>query len=137
MVMKRAPYPSDLTNRQWQLIEPLLPPPKPGGRAREVDLREVVNGICYMSRSGCAWRMLPHDLPPWGTVHWYYRQWRLDGTWEKLHEVLREKVRTAAGREATPSAAIIDSQSVKTTEKGGSVAMMPVKTSRDASVTLW
>ena len=135
MVTKRAPYPSDLTTRQWQLIEPLLPPPKPGGRAREVDLREVVNGICYMSRSGCAWRMLPHDLPPWGTVHWYYRQWRLDGTWEKLHEVLREKVRTAAGREATPSAAIIDSQSVKTTEKGGSVAMMPVKTSRDASAT--
>ena len=136
MVMKRAPYPSDLTTRQWQLIEPLLPPPTPGGRAREVDLREVVNGICYMSRSGCAWRMLPHDLPPWGTVHWYYRQWRLDGTWEKLHEVLREKVRTAAGREATPSAAIIDSQSVKTTEKGGSAVMMPVKTSRDASATL-
>lgn len=136
MVMKRAPYPSDLTTRQWHLIEPLLPPPKPGGRAREVDLREVVNGICYMSRSGCAWRMLPHDLPPWGTVHWYYRQWRLDGTWEKLHEVLREKVRTAAGREATPSAAIIDSQSVKTTEKGGSAVMMPGKTSRDASATL-
>lgn len=136
MVMKRAPYPSDLTTRQWQLIEPLLPAPKPGGRAREVDLREVVNGICYMSRSGCAWRMLPHDLPPWGTVHWYYRQWRLDGTWEKLHEVLREKVRTAAGREATPSAAIIDSQRVKTTEKGGSAVMMPGKTSRDASATL-
>lgn len=136
MVTKRAPYPSDLTNRQWQLIEPLLPPPKPGGRAREVDLREVVNGICYMSRSGCAWRMLPHDLPPWGTVHWYYRQWRLDGTWEKLHEVLREKVRTAAGREATPSAAIIDSQSVKTTEKGGSAVMMRGRTSRDASATL-
>jgi putative transposase len=135
MVMKRAPYPSDLTTRQWQLIEPLLPPPKPGGRAREVDLREVVNGICYMSRSGCAWRMLPHDLPPWGTVHWYYRQWRLDGTWEKLHEVLREKVRTR-GREATPSAAIIDSQRVRTTEKGGSAVMMPVKTSRDASATL-
>jgi putative transposase len=80
--------------------------------------------------------MLPHDLPPWGTVHWYYRQWRLDGTWEKLHEVLREKVRTAAGREATPSAAIIDSQRVKTTEKGGSAVMMPGKTSRDASATL-
>jgi transposase len=81
--------------------------------------------------------MLPHDLPPWGTVHWYYRQWRLDGTWEKLHEVLREKVRTAAGREATPSAAIIDSQRVKTTEKGGSAVMMRGRTSRDASATLW
>ena len=135
--MKRAPYPSDLTNRQWQLMEPLLPPPKPGGRSREVDLREVVNGICYVSRSGGAWRRLPHDLPPWGTVHGYDRQWRLDGTWEKLHEVLRAKVRTAAGREATPSAAIIDSQRVKTTEKGGSAAMTLGKTSRGASAISW
>jgi putative transposase len=80
---------------------------------------------------------LPHELPPWGTVHGYYRQWRLAGTWEKLHEVLRAKVRTAAGREATPSAAIIDSQRVKTTEKGGSAAMTLEKTARDASATSW
>jgi putative transposase len=114
----RAAYPSDLTDAQWALIAPLIPPAEPGGRARHVDMREVFNGITYLLRSGCGWRMLPHDLPPWGTVHYYYRRFRLDGTWGKLHEHLRSKVRRGAGRHPQPSAAILDSQSVRTTKKG-------------------
>lgn len=122
--MKRKRYPSDLTDAQWKRIEPLIPPAKPGGRDRAHAMREIVDALFYLLRSGCSWRMLPHDLPPWQTVYTYFQQWRDDGTWERIHTRLREQVRTEAGREAQPSAAIIDSQSVKTTEKGGSGVMM-------------
>jgi putative transposase len=116
--MERNPYPTDLTDEQWELIRPLLPKAKPGGRPRSVDLREVLNGILYVVRGGIPWRMLPNDLPPWGTVHFYYRCWRLDGTWVKILEVLRTRLRHAEGRKKSPSAAILDSQSVRTAEGG-------------------
>ncbi len=103
--MKRKPYPSDLTDEQWDVLACLLPSAKTGGRPRTVDLREVVNGIVYVLRNGCTWRAMPHDLPPWGTVWWYFREWRQDGTWERVHEALRPKVRKAEGSNPTPSAA--------------------------------
>src|ERR1700712_1273993 len=101
--MERSPYESDLTDEQWSLIQPFIPPAKPGGRHRSVDMREVVNGILYLNRTGCAWRLLPHDLPPWGTVHYYYRRFRIDGVWTLIHDRLREDVRVAAGKEPDPS----------------------------------
>ena len=133
--MKRKPYPSDLTDDQWEFLSPLLPSSKPGGRPRTVDLREVLDGILYVLRTGCAWRMLPHDLPPWQTVYKYFRRFSEDGTWERVHDALRPNVRESDGRDAMPTAAIIDSQSVKTTEKGGLVAMMPVRRCSDESDT--
>jgi putative transposase len=122
--MERNPYPSDVTDEQWSLIESRIPAAKTGGRPRTVNMREVINGILYLNRTGCAWRLLPHDLPPWGTVHYYYRRFRLEGVWPNIHDHLREEVRVAAGKEKTPSAAIIDSQSVKTAEKGGRAGTM-------------
>lgn len=126
-------YSSDLTDDQWELIRRLIPPAKPGGRHRSVDIREVCNGILYVNRNGCAWRNLPHDFPPWGTTHYYYRRFRMDGTWQRIHDKLREKVRIAADKKSSPTAAIIDSQSTKTTEKGGRVATMRERKSTGAS----
>ncbi len=134
--MIRKPYSTDLTDAQWSRIAPLIPSAMPGGRRRTVNVREVVNAVLYLTRTGCQWRNIPHEFPPWGTVHYYYRRWRLDGTWQELHDALREQVRTEIEeREATPSAAIIDSQSVKTTEKGGLGVMTRASKSRVVSVT--
>jgi putative transposase len=105
--MERKPYPSDLNDDEWQIIKPLIPPAKPGGRPRDTDMREVLNGIFYVLRSGCAWRLLPHDLPPWQTVYHYFRQWKGDGTWERMNQTLRIKLRVADGRKGEPSAAIM------------------------------
>ena len=131
--MSRKPYPNDLTDAQREELAPLLPPDTKRGHPRTTDLREVVNGILYVLRVGSPWRLMPHDLPPWGTVWWYFRSWPNDGTWERVEEALRAQVREAAGREATPSAAIIDSQSVKTTGKGGPEAMTRARRYLDAS----
>jgi putative transposase len=120
--MTRQPYPSDLSDRQWARLEPLIPPAKPGGRPRSADMREVVDAILYVLRNGVVWRALPHDFPPWKTAYHYFRTWRVDGTWDAIHATLREQVRLADGREASPSAAILDSQSVRTTERGGLAA---------------
>jgi putative transposase len=115
----RKRYPSDLTDEQWALLAPLVPPAKPGGRPRAVDLREVVNTLFYQARTGCRWDFLPHDLLPKSTAWDYFVAWRKDGTWQKLVEALRVQVRIQAGRQATPGAACIDTQSVKTSEMGG------------------
>jgi putative transposase len=111
----RKPYPSDLTDAQWAILEPLIPPAKQGGRPRDVNMREVVNAMFYLNRGGCQWDMLPHDLPPKSSVYIYFARWRDDGTWQRLVDALRTKVRTdAEKRDATPSAGSVDSQSVKT-----------------------
>ena len=115
----RKPYPSDLTDEQWAALEPLLPPAKPGGRHRKVDMREVLNTLFYQAKTSCQWAFLPHDLLPKSTVWDYFQAWREDGTWQTIIDALRPQVRKAAGREATPRVAYIDSQSVKTTEMGG------------------
>ena len=119
MSKPRKAYATDLTDEQWAILEPLIPPAKSGGRPRVVDLREVLNSIFDLDRTGCQWEMLPHDLLPKSTVYEYFAQWREDGTWQKCVDALRVPVRVKAGREATPSAAGIDTQSVKTTEIGG------------------
>jgi putative transposase len=116
---KRAGYPSDVTDEQWELLAPVLGRNGTWGRPREVDLRAVVNAIFYLVRTGCQWRYLPRDFPHPSSVRYYFYKWRDDGTWQELNDQLREQVRIADGRDSEPTAAIIDSQSVKTTEAGG------------------
>src|SRR6476659_10229199 len=111
-------YETDLTDDQWDIVRPLLPGPKPTGRP-PADLREVVNAIFYLLRTGCQWRLLPKDFPPWSTVHTWYRRWRRDGTWARLNEALRQAVRRRAKRKPAPRSSAVDSQSVKTTAQGG------------------
>ncbi len=115
----RKPYPTDLTDEQWALLLPLIPPAKAGGAPRTVDRRAVLNTLFYQARTGCPWDMLPHDLSPRSTAFDYLRRWQRDGTWQRVVDALRQAARTQAGREATPRVAYIDSQSVKTTEMGG------------------
>jgi transposase len=115
----RKRYPSDLTDEQWEALKPLLPPAKPGGRPRTVDMREVLNTLFYKARTGCQWDYLPHDLLPKSTVRDYFDAWQEDGTWQKFLDALRPQVRKAQGRDETPRVAYIDSQSVKATEMGG------------------
>jgi transposase len=134
-------YPSDLTDEEWLLVAPEIPPARRGGNKRTVDIREVVNGLMYVLSTGCQWRAIPKDLPPRSTVHDYFDLWDYDGTLDHIHHALYVKCRELAEREASPTAAIIDSQSVKSAEKGGPrstrTAMTPARRSRARSATSW
>ena len=138
MARQRLAYLTDLTDEEWQILKPLLPPDKSGGRPRKYPMREVLNGIHYILRGGCAWRLMPHDLPQWQTAYQTFRAWRRDGTWLRIHDQLRARMRTQMGRHPQPSAAIIDAQTVKTTEKGGRMAMTGPRNSMAANaISAW
>jgi transposase len=134
-------YESDLTDAEWGEIAGLIPPAKPGGNQRTVEIREVVNGVMYVLSTGCQWRAIPKDLPPRSTVHGYLVRWNDDRTLERIHHALYVQCREQAGREASPTAAIIDSQSVKSAEKGGArstrTATMPTRRSKARSAISW
>jgi putative transposase len=119
--MRRTPYPTDITDAQWAVLEPEIPAPRPGGRPRKTDMREVLNGLFYITHEGCTWRALPHDFPPWRTVYNYFDAWKRDGTWDRIRDILRVRLRKAAGRPLSPRVACIDSQSVKTAGGGREV----------------
>lgn len=131
--MTRKAYDSDVSDAAWAILEPHIPKAKAGGRPRRVDIREIVNAIFYLLRGGCSWRLLPHDFPNWKTVYDYFRSWRITGEWEHMNSVLREELRLDLGRAATPSAMSVDSQTVKTTEKGGLVASTAGRKSKVAN----
>ncbi len=121
--MSRNQYSSDLTEQEWLLLKDLIPPARFGGRPRTVEIREILNAVFYVLRAGCAWRLLPHDFPHWRAVYEYFSVWKRDGTWIRIHDYLHEELRGKMVRQQQPSAAIVDSQSVKTTEKGGRSAV--------------
>jgi transposase len=126
-----------LTGPQWAQVCRFIPAPKRGGRPAKYDRREITNALLYVVRTGCQWRAIPHDLPPWRITYWYFMQWKKDGTFDRLLDGLRGDLRQAEGRRRQPSAAVLDSQSVKTTEKGGSTATTPARRSTAASGTSW
>ena len=123
-------YGTDLSDEQWGLVVSLIPEAKPGGRPRSVDVREVVNAIFYLLRTGCQWRLLPHDFPPWPTVYYYFRRWDREAVWQSLLHSLYPLARRKAGRREAPSVAIMDGQSIKTTEKGAFAALTLISVSR-------
>jgi len=142
----RKPYPTDLKDKEWAKIEQLVPVPRSGGKSTaggrppKYNRREIMNALFYMTKAGCTWRMLPHDLPPWEVVYMYFSQWRDEGVFERINEVLRKEIRIEMGKDEEPSAAVMDSQSVKTAEKGGLAARlgtMLARRSRAESDTSW
>lgn len=134
---ERRAYPSDLSEAEWLLLEPLMPVTRPRGQARIHSYRAIVDGILYVLRNGALWRAMPHDLPPWQTVYTYVRDWTIDGTWARIHDALAEADRELAGRDPEPSAGVIDSQTARTTEKGGTAATTGPSGWSGASATSW